>query len=140
MLRAVGRCTGALSCLACGSQQPRPSERSRCNADRLDPSTYFPLSPLALANPALVQPAFNQFAFFTVQPGHSFHSVEEVVVVGDGEKGGVGARVSLSGWFHKPIEGEEGYEGEEGFAPKSSLQQLVRPSCSPIPPHALTRN
>lgn len=45
---------------------------------------------------------------------------------GDGEKGGVGARVSLSGWFHKPIEGEEGFEGNGGYAPKSSLQQLVR--------------
>lgn len=46
---------------------------------------------------------------------------------GDGTKGGVGARVSLSGWFHKPIEGEEGYDAEdEGYAAKSSLQQLVR--------------
>lgn len=63
--------------------------------------------------------------FFEVQPGHSFHSVEEVVVEGDKQKGGVGARVSLSGWFHKPVEGEEGYEGSEGFQPKSSLQQLV---------------
>lgn len=74
---------------------------------------------------SFIQPAFNQFAFFEVQPGHSFHSVEEVVVQGDGEKGGVGARVSLSGWFHKPIEGEPGFEGVEGYAPKSSLQQLV---------------
>lgn len=69
--------------------------------------------------------------FFEVQPGHSFHSVEEVVVEGDKEKGGVGARVSLSGWFHKPIEGEEGYEGSEGFKPKSSLQQLVSGAISP---------
>lgn len=60
-----------------------------------------------------------------MQPGHSFHSVEEVAVIGDGQKGGIGARVSLSGWFHKPIDGEEGYEGSEGFMPKSSLQQLV---------------
>lgn len=77
---------------------------------------------------ARLQPAFNQFVFFEVQPGHSFHSVEEVVVEGDKQKGGVGARVSLSGWFHKPIEGEEGYEGSERFKPKSSLQQLVRRS------------
>lgn len=73
----------------------------------------------------LLQPNFNQFAFFQVQPGHSFHSVEEVVVEGDGIKGGVGARMSISGWFHKPIQGEEGYEGVEPLAPKSSLQQLV---------------
>lgn len=75
------------------------------------------------------QPSFNQFAFFQVQPGHSFHSVEEVVVQSDGHKGGRGSRVSLSGWFHKPVEGEEGYEGDETAeqkAPKSSLQQLVR--------------
>lgn len=71
-----------------------------------------------------IPPAFNQFAFFTVQPGHSFHSVEEVVVHGDGEKGGVGARVSLSGWFHSPVEGEAGYDGAEEYAAKSSLQQL----------------
>ena len=43
---------------------------------------------------------------------------------GDGEKGGVGARVSLSGWFHSPVEGEEGYDGAEEYAAKSSLQQL----------------
>ncbi len=35
------------------------------------------------------------------------------------------------GWFHKPIEGEEGYEGVEAIAPKSSLQQLV---CSAFTP------
>ncbi|ORY77590.1 Oxoglutarate and iron-dependent oxygenase degradation C-term-domain-containing protein [Leucosporidium creatinivorum] len=78
-----------------------------------------------------IPPAFNQFAFFEVQPGHSFHSVEEVVVQGDGEKGGVGARVSLSGWFHKPIEGEPGFEGTEGYAAKSSLQQLYATTLEP---------
>ncbi|KAM0749535.1 hypothetical protein T439DRAFT_315803 [Meredithblackwellia eburnea MCA 4105] len=89
-----------------------------------------------VAKPSVsIPPAFNQFAFFKVQPGHSFHSVEEVVVVGDGEKGGKGARVSLSGWFHKPVEGEEGYEGEEGFAPKSSLQQLYATTLSPAIPY-----
>lgn len=36
--------------------------------------------------------------------------------------------MSISGWFHKPVEGEEGYEGVETSAPKSSLQQLVRRS------------
>ena len=39
--------------------------------------------------------------------------------------------MSISGWFHKPVEGEEGYEGVEIAAPKSSLQQLVS---SYIPP------
>ncbi|BGP19274.1 hypothetical protein JCM10213_008208 [Rhodosporidiobolus nylandii] len=84
----------------------------------------------------IIPPAFNQFVFFEVQPGHSFHSVEEVVVEGDKQKGGVGARVSLSGWFHKPIEGEEGYEGSEGFKPKSSLQQLYATTLSAATPYA----
>jgi Rps23 Pro-64 3,4-dihydroxylase Tpa1-like proline 4-hydroxylase len=37
----------------------------------------------------------SQFIFFEVQPGHSFHSVEEVVVVpaDDGKQ-----RLSISGW------------------------------------------
>ncbi|GAA6033008.1 hypothetical protein JCM8097_000095 [Rhodosporidiobolus ruineniae] len=83
----------------------------------------------------VIPPAFNQFVFFEVQPGHSFHSVEEVVVEGDKQKGGVGARVSLSGWFHKPIEGEEGYEGNEGFQPKSSLQQLYATTLSAPTPY-----
>ncbi|GAA5936103.1 oxidative DNA demethylase [Sporobolomyces koalae] len=82
-----------------------------------------------------IPPSFNQFVFFEVQPGHSFHSVEEVAIVGDGQKGGVGARVSLSGWFHKPIEGEEGFEGSEGFVPKSSLQQLYATTLSAPTPY-----
>ncbi|GAA6058003.1 hypothetical protein JCM3770_006640 [Rhodotorula araucariae] len=89
-----------------------------------------------VAKPSVViPPAFNQMVFFEVQPGHSFHSVEEVVVEGDKQKGGVGARVSLSGWFHKPIEGEEGYEGSEGFKPKSSLQQLYATTLSAATPY-----
>ncbi|GAA6002974.1 oxidative DNA demethylase [Rhodotorula paludigena] len=89
-----------------------------------------------VAKPSVViPPAFNQMVFFEVQPGHSFHSVEEVVVEGDKQKGGVGARVSLSGWFHKPVEGEEGYEGSEGFQPKSSLQQLYATTLSAATPY-----
>ncbi|GAA6023525.1 hypothetical protein JCM10207_005704 [Rhodosporidiobolus poonsookiae] len=83
----------------------------------------------------IIPPAFNQFVFFEVQPGHSFHSVEEVVVEGDKIKGGVGARVSLSGWFHKPVEGEEGFEGNDGFQPKSSLQQLYATTLSAPSPY-----
>jgi hypothetical protein len=55
---------------------------------------------------------------FTVQPGHSFHSVEEVVPVGK-------PRLSISGWFHIPQEGEPGYqEAKDTDGPQSSLQQL----------------
>lgn len=71
----------------------------------------------------VIPPSWNQFVFFEVQPGHSFHSVEEVVV----DDGGCDRqRLSISGWFHKAQEGEEGYEGEETEKPKSSLEQLVR--------------
>ena len=70
-------------------------------------------------------PSWNQFVFFEVQPGKSFHSVEEVVVGGEGDEEGR-ARVSISGWFHAAQEGEEGYEPEA--APpevQSSREQLV---------------
>ncbi|KAM9901408.1 hypothetical protein OXX79_004566 [Metschnikowia pulcherrima] len=63
-------------------------------------------------------PQFNQIAFFTVQPGLSFHDVEEVRV----DK----QRLSIQGWFHIPQEGEPGYvpgEQEETEA-KSTLRSL----------------
>ncbi|KAF8914348.1 Oxoglutarate and iron-dependent oxygenase degradation C-term-domain-containing protein [Gymnopilus junonius] len=67
-----------------------------------------------------IPPSWNQFIFFEVQPGQSFHSVEEVVV---------GERLSISGWFHAAQEGEEGYVPE---APepevKSSREQLTSTS------------
>lgn len=63
-------------------------------------------------------PQFNQIAFFTVQPGLSFHDVEEVRV----DK----QRLSIQGWFHIPQPGEAGYiPGEqEATEAKSTLQQL----------------
>lgn len=63
-------------------------------------------------------PQFNQIAFFTVQPGKSFHAVEEVRV----DK----QRLSLQGWFHIPQVGEEAYiPGEqEATEAKSTLHQL----------------
>ncbi|CAK7910021.1 prolyl 3,4-dihydroxylase Tpa1p [[Candida] anglica] len=63
-------------------------------------------------------PQFNQMAFFTVQPGLSFHDVEEVRV--DRQ------RLSIQGWFHIPQPGEEGWkEGEqEETEARSTLQQL----------------
>ncbi|RLV91270.1 Prolyl 34-dihydroxylase TPA1 [Spathaspora sp. JA1] len=63
-------------------------------------------------------PQFNQIAFFTVQPGLSFHDVEEVRE----DK----QRLSIQGWFHIPQEGEDGFipgEQEETEA-RSTLQQL----------------
>ena len=76
----------------------------------------------------VIPPAWNQLSFFAVQPGESFHDVEEVYHksqgsdVDDGER----VRMAISGWFHIPQEGEEGFEPglEETLAEKSSLQQL----------------
>jgi prolyl 3-hydroxylase /prolyl 3,4-dihydroxylase len=71
-----------------------------------------------------IPPSWNQFIFFEVQPGRSFHSVEEVVVGGDGEDGR--QRLSISGWFHAAQEGEEGYVPEQVVPQaKSSREQLV---------------
>ncbi|KAI9852676.1 MAG: hypothetical protein M1838_006133, partial [Thelocarpon superellum] len=81
-----------------------------------------------------IPPAFNQLSFFAVRPGESFHDVEEVYAPEEkqtaeqkqkvDEKGRI--RMAISGWYHIPQEGEEGYvEGlEEQLAEKSSLVQL----------------
>ncbi|KAL8946103.1 MAG: hypothetical protein Q9222_007458, partial [Ikaeria aurantiellina] len=76
-----------------------------------------------------IPPAFNQLSFFAVQPGESFHDVEEVFasqssIKGDSNEARV--RMAISGWYHIPQEGEDGFvEGlEESLAERSSLQQL----------------
>ncbi|KAG5980088.1 hypothetical protein E4U55_004401 [Claviceps digitariae] len=77
----------------------------------------------------IIPPAWNQLSFFAVQPGESFHDVEEVYYPETQEQlardhGRV--RMAISGWFHIPQLGEEGYvEGEEEKnAQNSSLMQL----------------
>ncbi|KAG6001819.1 hypothetical protein E4U21_003781 [Claviceps maximensis] len=77
----------------------------------------------------IIPPAWNQLSFFAVQPGESFHDVEEVYHAETKEQlvrdhGRV--RMAISGWFHVPQLGEEGYvEGEEEKnAQNSSLMQL----------------
>jgi len=77
----------------------------------------------------VIPPAWNQLSFFAVQPGESFHDVEEVYRRAQGESAeddGGRFRMAISGWFHIPQPGEEGYEPglEERLAEKSSLQQL----------------
>lgn len=67
-----------------------------------------------------IPPKWAQFIFFEVQPGKSYHAVQEVVADLPKE------RLSISGWFHKPCEGEEGYEGPEEEGAQSSLAQIVR--------------
>ena len=67
-------------------------------------------------------PAWNQLAFFEVVPGESFHDVEEVYDGADGDR----TRMAISGWFHIPQRGEDGFvEGlEEELGKKSSLASL----------------
>lgn len=76
----------------------------------------------------VIPPAWNQLSFFTVQPGESFHDVEEVLKrkAGESEDDGGRIRMAISGWFHIPQEGEDGFEPglEEKLAERSSLQQL----------------
>ncbi|KAL9600437.1 MAG: hypothetical protein Q9219_003190 [cf. Caloplaca sp. 3 TL-2023] len=76
-----------------------------------------------------IPPAFNQLSFFAVQPGESFHDVEEVYAHKPGSEDETDEsriRMAISGWYHIPQEGEDGYvEGlEESLAERSSLQQL----------------
>ncbi|KAI1422687.1 Oxoglutarate and iron-dependent oxygenase degradation C-term-domain-containing protein [Xylaria sp. FL1777] len=77
----------------------------------------------------VIPPAWNQLSFFAVQPGKSFHDVEEVYhaeskaqLVRDGGR----VRMAISGWFHIPQIGEPGYvEGaEERNVKNSGLMQL----------------
>jgi Rps23 Pro-64 3,4-dihydroxylase Tpa1-like proline 4-hydroxylase len=92
----------------------------------------------------VIPPAWNQLSFFAVQPGESFHDVEEVYHASSKEeleKNGGRIRMAISGWFHIPQVGEDGYvEGaEEKAAHKSGLMQLQgnpgqydRPQAKPV--------
>ena len=78
-----------------------------------------------------IPPAFNQLSFFAVQPGESFHDVEEVSSSGSKKEDEKRVRMAISGWYHIPQDGEEGYEEglEEKLAKKSSLLQLQSHAC-----------
>lgn len=90
--------------------------------------------PIKLPSPdstVSIPPSFGQLSFFAVQPGESFHDVEEVYAHEKGSdadsKGDeTRVRMAISGWYHIPQEGEDGYSPglEEKLADKSSLQQL----------------
>lgn len=73
-----------------------------------------------------IPPAFGQLSFFAVQPGESFHDVEEVYADDESKEENKRVRTAISGWYHIPQEGEDGYEPglEEKLAEKSSLMQL----------------
>jgi Rps23 Pro-64 3,4-dihydroxylase Tpa1-like proline 4-hydroxylase len=93
----------------------------------------------------VIPPAWNQLSFFAVQPGESFHDVEEVYHASSKEeleKNAGRIRMAISGWFHIPQVGEDGYvEGaEEKAAKNSGLMQLQgnpdqhdRPLPNPVP-------
>src|SRR5215469_7039235 len=104
-----------------GALRLYPTTRMKTNdgTEMIVPSAEFSKS---------IPPAFNQLSFFTIQPGESFHDVEEVYnrQDGDDENDGGRMRMAISGWFHIPQEGEEGYEdgAEEKQAERSSLNQL----------------
>jgi Rps23 Pro-64 3,4-dihydroxylase Tpa1-like proline 4-hydroxylase len=77
----------------------------------------------------VIPPAWNQLSFFAVQPGESFHDVEEVYHAANKEqleKEGGRIRMAISGWYHIPQIGEEGYVkgAEEKWGANSSLLQL----------------
>ena len=73
-----------------------------------------------------IPPSFGQLSFFTVRPGESYHDVEEVYHGPDLDVDGGRIRMAISGWYHIPQEGEEGFEKglEQSEAQKSSLAQL----------------
>jgi prolyl 3-hydroxylase /prolyl 3,4-dihydroxylase len=77
----------------------------------------------------IIPPAWNQLSFFAVQPGESFHDVEEVYHAENNAqlaKNSGRIRMAISGWFHIPQIGEEGYAkgAEEKLARNSGLMQL----------------
>ncbi|SPN97781.1 related to component of NuA3 histone acetyltransferase complex [Cephalotrichum gorgonifer] len=77
----------------------------------------------------VIPPAWNQLSFFAVQPGESFHDVEEVYHPDDPanlEREGGRVRMAISGWFHIPQIGEDGYKegAEDELARNSGLMQL----------------
>ena len=73
-----------------------------------------------------IPPSFGQLSFFAVRPGESYHDVEEVYYGRDLDADGGRIRMAISGWFHIPQEGEDGFEEgvEQAQAQKSSLAQL----------------
>lgn len=76
-----------------------------------------------------IPPSFSQLSFFAVRPGESYHDVEEVyhatgknAATEDRKR----IRMAVSGWFHIPQEGEDGFEEgvEQAQAQRSTLAQL----------------
>lgn len=73
-----------------------------------------------------ILPAWNQMSFFAVQPGESFHDVQEVFGSKLETQNGKRVRMAISGWYHIPQRGEDGFQIglEQRLAATSSLTQL----------------
>lgn len=71
-----------------------------------------------------IAPEFGSMVLFTVQPGVSFHAVQEVA--------SKAPRLSISGWFHAA-------SPPEGADSNASLAQLQSASAGCAPPRALAR-
>lgn len=91
METGMGWCFRTLSSACCGRCVAARFGALAHHSPVLESGTYGLDYPSHLAN----NKRDFQFAFFEVQPGHSFHSVEEVVV-GTPEDGI--QRLSISGW------------------------------------------
>lgn len=120
--------------------------------DRSDPNIESEPNPIAkdqylkmpLPDPTVsIPPAFNQLCFFAVQPGESFHDVEEVFSSDDKTEDEARVRFAISGWYHIPQEGEDGYiegsELENKMVEKSSLMQLQKIDAYDLPSAAKTQ-
>ncbi|KAK8844696.1 hypothetical protein IAR55_006545 [Kwoniella newhampshirensis] len=86
------------------------------------------VGPPGVKRTAKVDVKWGQIVFFEVQPGRSYHAVEEVVV-GDGRQ-----RLGVSGWFHRPVEGEHGYQPLDAERAKKDLSSLAQISAAPSIP------
>jgi prolyl 3-hydroxylase /prolyl 3,4-dihydroxylase len=80
----------------------------------------------------MIPPQSGQMSLFAVRGGESYHDVEEVYwPESQNEDGKERVRMAISGWYHIPQEGEEGYEEETSqheSKGKSSLAQLEQGS------------
>ncbi|WWC85397.1 uncharacterized protein L201_000260 [Kwoniella dendrophila CBS 6074] len=77
---------------------------------------------------AKVDVKWGQIVFFEVQPGRSYHSVEEVII-DEGRQ-----RMGVSGWFHRPTKDEEGYEPLDKEKLKAELSSLAQITAAPSLP------
>ncbi|WWD06264.1 hypothetical protein V865_004353 [Kwoniella europaea PYCC6329] len=77
---------------------------------------------------AKVDVKWGQIVFFEVQPGRSYHSVEEVII-DEGRQ-----RMGVSGWFHRPTKGEDGYEPLDREKLKAELSSLAQITAAPTIP------